>query len=294
MVLQHYQDNINTLLKKIQEAEAIVVGGAAGMSEAIGHISFYHADEMFLKHFGKFADKYGIQNLFMGYHYPYPTPEERWAFLATEMKLIHDAEAGGPYLDLLELIRDKNYFIVTTNQDTQFNKAFPEENISSIQGDLRYFQCSSRCHDKIHLNKEQVENMYANIEGTRIPTELIPVCDECGQAMEPWVRSYVFLEGSYYQNELRKYNEFLIKNKDKKVLFLELGVGKMTPMFIKEPFWNMTYTFPNAFYATINPNDAIVPGVLREKGLAIKEDIARVLKDTLIEKNKVLPTIGNH
>lgn len=281
---QQYQENIDTLRQKIGEADAIVVGGAAGMSEAIGHTSFYHADENFLKHFGKFADKYGIQNLFMGYHYHYPTSEERWAFLATEIKLIHDAEAGRPYLDLLQLLQDKDYFIVTTNQDAQFSKTFPEDKVSLIQGDLRYFQCGSRCHDQIYFNKEQVENMYANIDGTRIPTELIPVCSECGQEMEPWVRSFVFLEGSFYQNELRKYNEFIIKNKDKKILFLELGVGTMTPMFIKEPFWNMTYSFPNAYYITINPKDALVPQELSEKGLAIKEDIAHVLQDALKEK----------
>lgn len=286
MLSQQYQDNINTLLNKILEAEAIVVGGAAGMSEAIGHTSFYHTDENFLKHFGEFADKYGFNNLFMGYHYRYPTSEERWAFLATEMKLIHDAEAGCPYLDLLQLLQDKNYFLVTTNQDAQFSKTFPEEKVSLLQGDLRYFQCGSRCHDQIYFNKEQVENMYANIDGTRIPTELIPVCSKCGQEMEPWIRSYEFLEGSSYQSELRKYNEFLIKNKDKKILFLELGVGTMTPMFIKEPFWNMTYSLPNAYYITINPKDAIVPKELKEKGLAIKEDIAHVLQDALNKKDK--------
>src|SRR5690625_1230359 len=110
--------------------------------------------------------------------------------------------------------------------------------------------------------------------------------------MEPWVRSYVFLEGSSYQNELRKYNEFLIKNKDKNILFLELGVGSMTPMFIKEPFWNMTYSFPNAYYITINPKDALVPQELREKGLAIKEDIAHVLQDVVNNKEKREADIG--
>jgi len=292
MVTQQYQDNIETLRKKIEEADAIVVGGAAGMSEAIGHTSFYHTDENFLKHFGKFADKYGFENLFMGYHYPFPTSEERWAFLATEMKLIHDAEPGQPYLDLLQLLQDKDYFIVTTNQDAQFSKTFPDEKISLIQGDLRYFQCGSRCHDQIHFNQEQVEEMYANIEGTRIPTAFIPVCSTCGQEMEPWVRSRVFLEGSFYQNELRKYNEFIIKNKDKKILFLELGVGTMTPMFIKEPFWNMTYHFPNAYYITINPRDAVVPQELREKGLAIKEDIAQALQDAVSNKEKNEMNIG--
>jgi NAD-dependent SIR2 family protein deacetylase len=292
MLSQLYQNNIDVLLQKIEEADAIVVGGAAGMSEAIGHTSFYHTDENFLKRFGEFEGKYGIKNMFMGYHYPYPTSEERWAFLATEMKLIHDAEAGRPYLDLLQLLQDKNYFLVTTNQDSQFSKIFPEEKVSLIQGDLRYFQCGSRCHDQIYFNKDQVENMYANIDGTRIPTELIPVCSQCGQEMEPWVRSYVFLEGSSYRKELRKYNEYLIKNKDKKILFLELGVGTMTPMFIKEPFWNMTYSFPDAYYITINPKDAIVPRELSEKGLAIKEDIARVLQDALDGKGKRDSDIG--
>ncbi|ULT58243.1 hypothetical protein L1999_06900 [Neobacillus drentensis] len=291
MLSQQYQDNIDTLLKKIEEAEAIVVGGAAGMSEAIGH-SFYHTDANFLKHFGKFADKYGIKNLFKGFYYRFSTREERWAFLATEIKYIYDAEAGRPYLDLLQLLQGKNYFIVTTNQDSQFSKTFPEEKVSPIQGDLRYFQCGSRCHDQVYYNKEQVENMYANIDGTRIPTELIPLCPKCGQEMEPWVRSYVFLEGSSYRNELRKYNEFLIKNKDKKVLFLELGVGTMTPMFIKEPFWNMTYSWPDAYYIAINPKDALLPRELKDKGLAIHEDIAVVLQDALNEKAKRDTDIG--
>ncbi|MEP9406770.1 NAD-dependent protein deacetylase [Peribacillus frigoritolerans] len=285
MLSQQYQDNIDTLLKKIEEAEAIVVGGAAGMTEAAGY-SFYQSGETFKKYFGKFADKYGIKNIFEGFYYPFSSSEERWAFLVTDIKFIYDAEAGRPYLDLLQLLQGKNYFIVTTNQDTQFNKVFPKEKVSPIQGDMRYFQCGSRCHDQVYFNKDQVENMYANIDGTRIPTELIPLCPKCGQEMEPWVRSYVFLEGSSYRNELRKYNEFLIKNKDKKVLFLELGVGTMTPMFIKEPFWNMTYSWPDAYYITINPKDALLPRELKDKGLAIHEDIAVVLKDAVNEKAK--------
>ena len=94
------------------------------------------------------------------------------------------------------------------------------------------------------------------------------------------MRSWVFLEGRKYREEHSKLNAFLKKNMHKKVLFLELGVGRMTPMFIQEPFWNMTYVWPNAFYITINPRDAIVPEELKQKGLAIREDIAKVLTDT--------------
>lgn len=109
---------------------------------------------------------------------------------------------------------------------------------------------------------------------------MIPHCPKCGAEMEPWVRSFVFLEGQKYREEYRKLNTFLKENMHRNVLFLELGVGRMTPMFIQEPFWNMTYAWQNAFYITINPKDAIVPEELKHKGLAIHEDIAKVLSDT--------------
>ena len=64
------------------------------------------------------------------------------------------------------------------------------------------------------------------------------------------------------------------------MLFLEICVGRMTPMFIQEPFWNMTYALPQAFYITVNPKDAYLPKELENKGLAIREDIAEVLIDT--------------
>ncbi|MFC7679910.1 NAD-dependent deacetylase [Paenibacillus sp. GCM10028914] len=285
MLSQPYQDNVTTLLEKIEEAEAVVVGGAAGMSSAAGY-NWYRTDELFMKYFGEFADKYDIESIFYGFYYRFETREERWAYIATLIKFVYDSDAGQPYLDLFQLLQDKDYFIVTTNQDTQFSKVFPKEKVSAIQGDWRYFQCSDCCHDQVYLNKEQVENMYRNIEGTRIPTELIPTCPKCGQDMEPWVRSRVFLEGSFFRSELYKFQAYLMKNKYNKILFLELGVGMMTPMFIKEPFWEMTYSLPNAHYITINPKDAVVPRDIEKKGLAIKEDIAHVLQEALIMRGK--------
>ena len=106
------------------------------------------------------------------------------------------------------------------------------------------------------------------------PRQNDPPLSKMRSQMEPWVRGYTFLEGAKYRDEYRKINEFLEKNKEKKILFLELGVGRMTPMFIQEPFWNLTYSLPKAFYITINPKDALLPEEIEQKGLAIKEDIA--------------------
>lgn len=284
MLNESYQDQTTVLLQKIEEAEAIVVGGAAGMSVAAGY-DWYQRDEKFLKYFQKFADKYGIENIFYGFYYRFETREERWAYIATLIQFVYDAEAGQTYLDLKAFIQDKKYFILTTNQDAQFSKVFPHKNISAIQGDWRYFQCSQRCHDQVYSNKEQVEKMYQNIEGTKIPAKMIPTCSKCGHDMEPWVRSPIFLEGNFFRNELLKLQAFIMENKHKKVLFLELGVGTMTPKFIKEPFWELTQSLPDAYYISINPQDALVPQGIKEKGLAIKKDIAEVLQEALQEKS---------
>lgn len=280
MLENTHDKNVEILLKKIEEADAIMVGGASGMSAAAGYI-WYRNDAMFQHYFGPFIEKYGIDNIFNGFYYPYKTREERWAYIATLLHYVNDCKTGQPYLDLYQLIHDKNYFIVTTNQDTQFSQAFSDEKVSAIQGDWRYFQCSSCCHDEVYPAMEQAEKMYASMEETCVPTELIPKCPKCGADMEPWVRSYVFLEGTKYKEEYEKWNRFLLKNQRKKVLFLELGIGRMTPMFIQEPFWKMTYAWPDSFYIAINPKDALVPQELAQRGLAIKEDIAAVLRDSV-------------
>ena len=275
-----HQKNVEQLLERIEWADAICVGGASGMSAAAGYI-WYADDDMFRRYFGAFAERYGIDSIFNGFYYRYQTPEERWAYIAALIHYVRDCPVGQPYLDLRTLLAGRNYFITTTNQDIQFVQAFGEELVSYIQGDWRFFQCSVRCHDAVYENAPQVEEMYHAIRDCRIPTELIPHCPKCGRPMEPWVRGYSFLEGTKYKEQYEKWSRFLMDNKEKKLLFLELGVGRMTPMFIQEPFWNLTYQLPQAYYISINPKDALLPRELRDKGMAIKEDIAIVLKDAV-------------
>ena len=280
-----HSKNVRTLLDKLNSAEAILVGAAAGMSASCGFNFFYQNDEMFQKYLGDFHKKYGFIGAFNGFYYHYPSPEARWAFLARMGYMEYECPTGQPYYDLMELLKGKNYHIMTTNQDFQFTRVVSEKKLSAIQGDSRYYQCSRRCHDQIYYNKDMVYAMNAAIdENLCIPTEMIPRCPKCGAQMEPWVRGYTFLEGAKYRDEYRKINEFLEKNKEKKILFLELGVGRMTPMFIQEPFWNLTYSLPKAFYITINPKDALLPREIEKKGLAIKEDIALVLQDAVSVK----------
>ena len=275
------KEKIELLRQKIDEADAIVVGGASGMSAASGFVFYYQEDDVFRRMAGSLAKKYDRHNMFDLFYDRRPSRGEQWALMLRVIHYIYECYTGETYTDLAELLKGKDYYIATTNQDAQFYRVFPAERITRIQGDWRYWQCSRPCHDEIYYNKERVLELCPKIVGDTLPDELIPRCPHCGKELAPWVRGYTFLEGEYYQREMKRYLDFLRANSRRKVLFLELGVGMMTPMFIKEPFMNMTYQFPNAFYATVNPQHAIIPKEIARKSLAISDDIAVTLKQLL-------------
>lgn len=275
------QDKIKTLRSKIDEAEVIIVGAASGMSAASGFEFYYKDDEVFRSIAGGLADKYGLTSSFAAYYDKRVTREEWWAMNIRFIKYIYECYTGETYKDLYELLHGKEYYIVTTNQDAQFYRLFPEDRITRLQGDWRYFQCSRCCHDQIYYNRDIVNNLYDKIVDDKLPDSLIPRCPKCGADMEPWVRGPKFLQGKFYDAELKRYLDYLGNCTSKKTLFLELGVGMMTPMFIKEPFMNMTFQWPDAFYATINPQHAIIPKEIADKSIAIDDDILKVLKELL-------------
>lgn len=176
-----YQKNARTLLDKLNSAEAILVGAAAGMSASCGYNFFYQNDAIFQKYLGDFHKKYGFTGAFNGFYYHYPSPEAHWAFLVRMGYMEYECPTGQPYYDLMELLEGKNYHIMTTNQDFQFTRVVSEEKLSAIQGDSRYYQCSRRCHDQIYYNKDMVYAMNAAIdENLCIPAKMIPRCPKCG------------------------------------------------------------------------------------------------------------------
>ncbi|HBP0978986.1 TPA: NAD-dependent protein deacetylase [Pseudomonas aeruginosa] len=278
MTDQNYKDHIPEIARRIEEADAILVGGASGMSTANQH-DFYGYSKYFRDNFSEFQDAYGIRNLCGALYYRYKTSEERWAYLSKHGALLFDEPPGQTYVDLHAMIKDKNYFIVTTNQDLQFSKLFPDEKLCYPQGTSHYLQCGVPCHDDVYPSEEAVRTMAANITGTRVPKDLIPKCPRCGEEMEPWFRSPVFLEGTFWQSYMRKYQDFIEQNSHKKILLIELGVGPMTPNIIKHPFSVATYHWPKAFLVRINKDEPPTHELLRNKTITLDADIADVLRD---------------
>ena len=276
-----YEKQIEALLQELEEADCVVVGGASGLSAAGGGDFYYGNTPSFQKYFGKFAKKYGFEGAFAGMQFSFAAREERWGYIATFLNTTQKAPVREPYLDLDRLLQGKDFHILTTNQDTQFVKLYPEEKVSEIQGDHRFFQCSRCCEDDTWDAVKPVEEMIRAMgKGTFVPAELIPRCPHCGAEAFPWVRGYGnFLQGKKYDGEYQKISEYIQKNRDKKILFLELGVGRMTPMFIQEPFWNLTLNLPKARYIAVNDRYDFLPKEIEDRGMVIMGDIARVLKD---------------
>lgn len=279
-----YERQIEQFVNKVREADCIIVGGASGMSSAGGGDFYYEDTPSFRHYFGKFAKKYGFKGAFSGMNYPYKTRGEFWAYLATFLHTTQTAPIRKPYLDLDSILKGKDFFILTTNQDTQFVKLYSEEKVAQIQGDHRFFQCSKQCCDKVWDAVKPVEKMMEAMgDTTYIPEELIPRCPVCGAEAFPWVRGYGnFLQGKKYDDQYQKISKYIMNNKDKKILFLELGVGRITPMFIQEPFWNLTSNLPKAYYISVNVQYDFLPEQIEEKGFVIRKDIGKVLEDTRI------------
>lgn len=276
-----YKEQICEFAKKVKEADCIIVGGASGLSASGGGDFYYGNTPSFQKYFGKFAKKYGFNGAFDGMLYPFDTREEYWGYIATFLYTTQTAPVREPYIDLHEILKKKDFHILTTNQDTQFVKLYKEEQVSEIQGDHRFFQCSKCCCDETWDAVKPVEKMIKSMEkGTSVLTELIPHCPYCGAEAFPWVRGYGnFLQGKKYEEQYQKISEYIQKNVKKKILFLELGVGRLTPMFIQEPFWSLTYSLPNAYYISVNAEYCFLPEQIENKGFPIAGDIKKVLKN---------------
>lgn len=273
-----YSQKIEKLRTALQGADAIVIGAGAGLSTSAG---FTYSGERFEQYFSDFIQKYGFEDMYSGGFYPFSTLEEHWAYWSRYIYINRYLDAPKPvYEQLLKLVQDKDYFVITTNVDHCFQKAgFDKKRLFYTQGDYGLFQCSDTCCQKTFDNEIIIRQMVEQQNNMRVPTELFPICPHCGKPATMNLRSDDrFVEDNGWHEAAARYENFLRTRMGGKVLFLELGVGYNTPGIIKYPFWRMTAQNPNSIYACVNAGQAICPREIQEQSVCIDGDISDSLE----------------
>lgn len=300
--LSHPKSSPEQLAKALKEADAVVVGAGSGLSTSAG---FTYAGQRFDRYFSDFARTFGIRDMYSGGFYPFPDDETRWAWWARHIYFNRYVPAPRQvYKQLYDLVKDKEYFVITTNVDHQFQQAgFDKKRLFYTQGDYGLFQSANPAIQETFDNEEWVmkameaQGFVKNDNGIfenpadarismRLPSSLIPHTPDGAGAVMNLRSDNTFVEDAGWHAAARRYAEFLNRHKDKKVLFLELGVGGNTPVIIKYPFWAMTEENPRAAYACINFDEAVCPRQIEDRSICIQGDIGKVLSETEKEEKK--------
>lgn len=272
---------VEKLKYAILNSDAIVVGAGAGLSTSAG---FTYSGERFQRYFSDFIEKYGFSDMYTAGFYSFATEEEKWAYWSRHIYYNRYVPAPKPvYENLLKLLKDKDYFVITTNVDHQFQKAgFDKQRLFYTQGDYGLFQCSKPCHQKTYDNEKLIIRMIAEQKNMRIPSSLVPRCPICGRKMDLNLRSdETFVEDDGWHAASKRYEDFINKHQDDKVLYLDLGCGSNTPIIFKVPFLKWTMQNINATYATINLGEAFTVEQIKDRSIVIDADVNEVFNRLL-------------
>lgn len=264
---------------ELETADAVIIGAGSGLSASAG---LTYSGRRFEKHFSDFIEQYHFSDMYSAGFYPYPSREEYWAYWSRQIYYNrYDLTPGQVYFDLYGLVREKNYFIITTNVDHQFQLAgFDKTRLFYTQGDYGLWQCGVPCHQKTYDNEETVRRMVAEQAHMRVPSALVPHCPVCGAPMTMNLRcDPSFVQDAGWEAACGRYKDFLQGHSGLHILFLELGVGGNTPAIIKYPFWNMTARNSRAVYATINKKDAVCPPQISRQSICMRTDITGAIAD---------------
>ena len=303
-MLRNMGSETRKLQEALQQADAVIIGAGAGLSTSAG---FTYDGERFQRYFSDFEAKYGFHDMYSGGFYPFETLEEHWAYWSRFIFLNRYSDPPKPvYQKLLQLVKDKDYFVLTTNVDHCFQKAgFDKHRLFYTQGDYGLWQCGKPCHHKTYDNQEVVRRM-VEAQGFRVtaqglelpagaaprmavPADLVPHCPRCGEPMSMNLRADdTFVEDEGWHQAAQRYSDFLRRHQHMRVLFLEAAVGFNTPTIVKYSFWRMVYEWEDAVYACLNYGEAFAPDEIKKKSICIDGDIGTILNQ--LHSTSIPPT----
>ena len=276
--MEEYKLRINKMKQLLKEADCILIGAGSGLSTAAG---LKYSGENFQKNYKEFIQKYHFEDLYSASFYEFKTQEEKWAFFSKMILLNRYNKPLTLYKELYDIVKDKNYFVITTNVDGQFEiSGFDKEKIFAVQGDYKYLQCENACHNKLYDNSEIVKKWTANMKECKIPSELVMKCPVCGGNMDMNLRKDdKFVQDENWYKQLKAYKNFLKEMKNKNVVLLEIGVGFNTPGIIRFPFEKMTMENSKTRLIRINKDYIKCFLDIEDKTITFNEEVKQILDD---------------
>lgn len=276
--MEEYNSRILKAKQMIKNADYILIGAGAGLSTAAG---LEYSGESFKKNYKEFIERYNFSDLYSASFYPFRKQEEKWAFWAKLIKLNRFNNSLKLYEELLTLVKNKKYFVITTNVDGQFEIAgFEKEKIFATQGDYSLLQCENACHDKLYNNKEMIEKWLKLTENCKIPKELVPKCPVCGKNMEMNLRKDAnFVQDENWYKQYKNYEDFLDRTQNKNVVLLEIGVGFNTPGIIRFSFEQMAYDNLETILIRINKDYPQTMLEIENRTISFDEDTKQIIED---------------
>lgn len=276
--MREISNKIEKIKELIENAEYVLIGAGSGLSTSAG---IEYSGKRFENNFAEFIKKYNFTDMYTSGFYDFETEEEKWGYWSKHM-YINDIgmEPTELYKSILRLVKDKEYFVITTNVDDQFYKTgFGRNRVFATQGSYKFIQCSYACHDKIYDATNMVKEMIEHLRDCKIPTSLVPKCPVCGGKMEVNIRkdAYFVQDKNWYRQD-HKYGEFLDNAINKNVVLLEFGVGFNTPGIIRFPFERMTLQNHNWNLIRFNKDNCTTFLDIQDRTIGVEEDINKIVK----------------
>lgn len=289
-----YEEQIASALRAINEAEYILIGAGAGLSAAAG---LTYGGKRFEDNFPEFIEKYGMTDMYSAGFYPFPSEEARWGYWSRHVYVNRIAPQALPlYQKLFDLVKNKRYFVITTNADHQFYKAgFGDNKIFATQGDYGLIQCMRGCHQKTYDDIDMMSQMYQAGKNCLVPSYMVPKCPVCGGPMNMNLRcDRYFVEDTAWHEAEGNFSRFLKECRNKKTVLMELGIGFNTPTIIRFPFEKLAREKNNMTLLRLNRDEAIVPESLGVRAIGINADMEKSIGDIVqhVGREGTVPKYG--
>ena len=278
-----YAEQIERAAKLIRGADYVLIGAGAGMSTAAGA---EYGGKFFEENFAEFQKIYGrgpyMRDMYSAGFYPFPDQESKWGYWAHQALLAGiDLDVTPLHKTLLDALKGKKLFLLSTNADRQFEKAgLSAEQVFATQGTYDRIQCKRGCHPKTYDATELFRRMERARQNGKIPGELVPKCPVCGGDMEMNLRvDDCFVEDEDWHAAEERFSRFLSECINGKTVLLELGVGFNTPTIIRFPFEKLTRQHRNISLVRLSRSKAMVPASLGKRAVGINADMAQSIAD---------------